>query len=47
MSFYVAEETLDGLWYGKTFADSIPKLGGGFFMGALDQFGPRDADYAA
>jgi hypothetical protein len=29
MSFYIIEETLIGMWHGKTAAESIPAIGGG------------------
>lgn len=35
VSFYVIEETLIGMWHGKTAAESIPDIGGGSFKGIL------------
>ena len=35
ISFYLTEETLLGMWHGKTFAQSIPALGGGSLKGIL------------
>ena len=35
MSFYIIEETLIGLWHGKTAMDSIPDIGGGSLKGML------------
>ena len=35
MSFYIAEETLIGMWRGKTAAESIPDIGGGSLKGIL------------
>lgn len=35
MSFYIIEETLIGVWHGKTAAASIPDIGGGSFEGIL------------
>jgi hypothetical protein len=35
MSFYIIEETLIGMWHGKTAAASIPDIGGGSFKGIL------------
>jgi hypothetical protein len=29
ISFYIIEETLIGMWHGKTAAESIPDIGGG------------------
>jgi hypothetical protein len=34
-SFYVIEETLIGLWHGKTVMDGIPDIGGGSLKGIL------------
>jgi hypothetical protein len=35
MSFYIIEETLIGMWHGKTAAESIPDIGGGSLKGIL------------
>ena len=35
ISFYLAEEILLGMWHGKTFAESIPIIGGGSLKGIL------------
>jgi hypothetical protein len=35
MSFYLVEETLIGMWHGKTAAESIPDIGGGSLKGIL------------
>jgi hypothetical protein len=35
MSFYIVEETLIGMWHGKTAAESIPDIGGGSLKGIL------------
>jgi hypothetical protein len=35
MSFYIIEETLIGMWHGRTAAESIPDIGGGSFKGIL------------
>jgi hypothetical protein len=35
MSFYTIEETLIGMWHGKTAAESIPDIGGGSLKGIL------------
>ena len=33
--FYIVEETLVGMWHGKTIAASFPKIGGGGWKGIL------------
>jgi len=35
ISFHIFEEVLVGLWHGRTFADSIPPVGGGSLEGIL------------
>jgi hypothetical protein len=35
MSFYIIEETLIGMWHGKTATESIPDIGGGSLKGIL------------
>jgi hypothetical protein len=35
ISFYILEEILLGLWHGKTFAESVPPIGGGTLNGTL------------
>jgi hypothetical protein len=35
MSFYIIEETLIGMWHGKTATESIPDIGGGSLNGIL------------
>jgi hypothetical protein len=35
MSFYILEETLIGMWHGKTAIESIPDIGGGSLKGIL------------
>jgi hypothetical protein len=35
MSFYILEETLIGMWHGKTAAASIPDIGGGSLKGII------------
>jgi hypothetical protein len=35
MSFYIIEETLIGIWHGKTATESIPDVGGGSLKGIL------------
>jgi hypothetical protein len=35
MSFYIIEETLIGMWHGKTATESIPDVGGGSLKGIL------------
>jgi hypothetical protein len=35
MSFYIVEETLIGMWHGKTATESIPDIGGGSLKGIL------------
>jgi hypothetical protein len=35
MSFYIIEETLVGMWHGKSATDSIPDVGGGSLEGIL------------
>ena len=35
MCFYIAEETLVGIWHGKTIVESFPKIGGGNWKGVL------------
>jgi hypothetical protein len=35
MSFYLIEETLIGMWHGKTATESIPDIGGGSLRGIL------------
>jgi hypothetical protein len=35
MSFYIQEETLIGIWHGKTAMESIPDIGGGSVRGIL------------
>ena len=33
MAFYIGEETLIGVWHGKTIAESFPDIGGGVWNG--------------
>jgi hypothetical protein len=33
--FYIVEETLVGMWHGKTVAESFPEIGGGSWKGIL------------
>jgi hypothetical protein len=35
MCFYFTEETLVGIWHGKTIVESFPKIGGGSWKGVL------------
>lgn len=35
MGFYMAEETVLGVWHGKTLIESFPEVGGGTFMGVV------------
>jgi len=35
VSFYIIEETLIGMWHGKTAMESIPDVGGGSLKGIL------------
>jgi hypothetical protein len=35
VSFYIFEETLIGIWHGKTAPESIPRIGGGSLEGIL------------